>query len=293
MAAVGGRVGTNRAPWLAATTIAYLVWSIGPLVVAVAFSFNAGRSISRWDGISLQWWAGSNPFSPGLLHDPELMAALRHSMLLAAISTLLVVPVGSAFALGYAHLRSRLSRVLLLVLIVLPLALPPVFLGTMLWIVFVQPLRSFPFGSLGWFGTRGQVAGLVGLYLPLATLVVLARLLLLDRHPEEMAADLGAPPTDIVRRVLLPQLWTAILAAATVVFASALGEFVVVDRLVGSNETRALAPALLGARNGPTPVDNAIGSLLALVGLVATATMALAFRSSALREIRQPLGRTS
>jgi molybdate transport system permease protein len=133
----------------------------------------------------------------------------------------------------------------------------------------------------------------VGLYLPLATIVVLARLLLLDRHPEEMAADLGAPPTDIVRRVLLPQLWTAILAAATVVFASALGEFVVVDRLVGSNETRALAPALLGARNGPTPVDNAIGSLLALVGLVATATMALAFRSSALGEIRQPLGRTS
>jgi spermidine/putrescine transport system permease protein len=258
----------------------------------VVFSFNAGRSITRWDGFGLQWWAGRDPFSPGLLHDPELMAALRHSMLLAAICTVLVVPVGSAFALGYVHLRSRLSRVLL-VLVVLPLALPPVFLGTMLWILFVQPLRSFPFGSLGWFGTPGQVAGLVGLYLPLATIVVLARLLLLDRHPEEMAADLGAPPTDIVRRVLLPQLWTAILAAATVVFASALGEFVVVDRLVGSNETRALAPALLGARNGPTPVDNAIGSLLALVGLVATAAMALAFRSNVLGERRQLLGRTT
>lgn len=289
---MGDRLRTNRAPWLAAITIAYLVWSLGPLVLAVAFSFNAGRSISRWGGISLQWWAGRDPFSPGLLYDPELMAALRHSVLLAVICTVLVVPIGSAFALGYVHLRSRLSRVLL-VLVVLPLALPPLFLGTMLWIVFVQPLRSFPFGSLGWFGTRGQVAGLVGLYLPLATIVVLARLLLLDRHPEEMAADLGAPPRDIVRRVLLPQLWIAILAAATVVFASALGEFVVVDRLVGSNETRALAPALLGARNGPTPVDNAIGSLLALVGLVATATMALAFRSSALGESRQPVGRTT
>lgn len=289
---MGGRSRSLRAPWLAGITAAYLVWSLGPLLLAVAFSFNAGRSISRWEGASLQWWTGSDPFSPGLLHDPELMTALRHSVLLAVICTVLVVPTGSAFALGYVHLRSRLSRVLL-VLVVLPLALPPVFLGTMLWIVFVQPLRSFPFGSLGWFGTRGQVAGLVGLYLPLATIVVLARLLLLDRHPEEMAADLGAPPTDIVRRVLLPQLWTAILAAATVVFASALGEFVVVDRLVGYNETRALAPALLGARNGPTPVDNAIGSLLALVGLVATATMALAFRSSALGESRQPVGRTT
>jgi spermidine/putrescine transport system permease protein len=281
-----------RAPWLAGVTTAYLVWSLGPLLLAIAFSFNAGRSISRWDGASLRWWTDSDPFSPGLLHDPELMTALRHSASLAAMCTLIVIPVAAAFALGWVHLRSRVGR-MTLGLLVLPLALPPVALGSALWILFLQPLRNFPFGDLGWFGTRAQVAGLVSLYLPLATLVVLARLLLLDRHTEEMAADLGAPPTAIVRRVLLPQLWPAILAAGAVVFASALGEFVVVDALVGSNDTRALAPALLGARNGATPVDNAIGSVLALVSLTATAAMVLAFRPALKDRTRQPLGRTS
>jgi spermidine/putrescine transport system permease protein len=280
---MGGRRRTTRsekAPWLAGVTVAYLVWSLAPIVIAIAFSFNKGSSISRWEGFTLRWWAGRNPFAPGLLHDLELRTALLHSLSLAAIPTVVVAPVGTMLALGLGHWRAWPARaVLLLVLGVL--ALPPVFLGTSLWIVFTSdPLRRFPFGEFGWFGTRAQVAGLVTLYLPLATLVVLVRYLLLDRQNEEMAADLGASPTQILRRVLLPQLRSAIVASAAVVFASAIGEFVVVDILVGPNPTRALAPALLGAANGPEPIDNAIGTVLALSGAAACAAMAVAFHAA-------------
>jgi ABC-type spermidine/putrescine transport system permease subunit II len=112
-------------------------------------------------------------------------------------------------------------------------------------------------------------------------LVVWARLFLLDREQDEMAADLGAPPGGVVWRVLLPQLAPAIGAAAAVVFAGALGEFVIVQALVGTNETRALGPALLGARQGPEPRFSAIGTVLAVTGGAAYVLLALAFRAAA------------
>jgi pimeloyl-ACP methyl ester carboxylesterase len=91
----------------------------------------------------------------------------------------------------------------------------------------------------------------------------------------------GAPPGDIVWRVLLPQLAPAIGAAAAVVFAGALGEFVIVQALVGTNEPRALGPALLGVRQGPEPRFSAIGAVLAVTGGAAYALLALTFRAAA------------
>jgi hypothetical protein len=66
-----------------------------------------------------------------------------------------------------------------------------------------------------------------------------------------------------------------------VVFAGALGEFVIVQALVGTNETRALGPALLGARQGPEPRFSAIGTVLAVTGGAAYVLLALAFRAAA------------
>ena len=115
-----------------------------------------------------------------------------------------------------------------------------------LYLVFILPLRNVPFGDLGWFGTPGQLAGLITLLMPFATIIVFARLLMLDRHHEDSATDLGAPPSGVVRRIILPQIAPAIGAAFAVVFAGAMGEFVVVDVLVGANDTRALAPPYSG-----------------------------------------------
>ena len=46
-----------RRPWvLGGVTVAYLAWSILPVLIAIMFSFNAGRSRSTWQGFSLRWW---------------------------------------------------------------------------------------------------------------------------------------------------------------------------------------------------------------------------------------------
>ena len=48
-------------PWgkprfLSVWTWLYLIWSIAPVLIAVQFSFNAGRSRSTFQGFSTQWY---------------------------------------------------------------------------------------------------------------------------------------------------------------------------------------------------------------------------------------------
>ena len=43
---------------LLAVTLAYLAWSLLPVLIAVLFSFNAGRSRTTWQGFSLRWYVG-------------------------------------------------------------------------------------------------------------------------------------------------------------------------------------------------------------------------------------------
>jgi spermidine/putrescine transport system permease protein len=269
----------SGAPWLAGTTIAYLFWSLAPIVLAIIYSFNAGNSITHWEGASLRWWVGDPAAQESIVYDPALRAALLHSLLLASWTTLVAVPFGTVFALGCRGWRSRIPRLGLWAMLI-AVASPPIILGVAMWLLFAFPLRNVPFGAFGWFGTRAQVVGLVTLFLPLATLVLFARLVLIDREQEEMAADLGASPREVVRRVLLPQLRPAILASIAVVFAGALGEFVVVDAVRGSNATRALGPAMFGSIGGATPRFSVIGTTMALVGAASFTLLVVAFRTA-------------
>ncbi len=266
------------APWLALITAGYLLWSLTPLVLVVIYSFNAGTSVTHWEGASLRWWVGDPAAGESIAYDSETRDRLVHSLVLATLTTAVAVPIGSAFALGCRGWHSRLREAGMASMLV-ALALPPVTLGAAMWLLLAYPLRSFPFGEFGWFGTRAQFVGLVTLFLPVATLVVWTRLLFLDREQEEMATDLGAPPGEVLRRIILPQIRLAIGAAAAVVFALALAEFVVVDALVGSNSTRGLGPELLATATNASPRVNAVGTTLALAGCIAFALLVATFGS--------------
>ena len=102
---------------------------------------------------------------------------------------------------------------------------------------------------------------------------------MLDREHEDIAADLGAPPNDVVMRIILPQIAPAIGAATAVVFAGAMGEFVMVDIMSSTNETQELAPVLFGTLGGPEPRHNVVATLLAIVGAAACSVLVMVFRS--------------
>ena len=80
--------GWLRNPWgeprvLRLVTWVYLAWSILPVLIAIVFSFNSGRSRSTWQGFSLRWWY-QDPFD-SLWRDEALRSAMFQTFRLSLV----------------------------------------------------------------------------------------------------------------------------------------------------------------------------------------------------------------
>jgi spermidine/putrescine transport system permease protein len=249
---------------LGIVTCAYLAWSLLPIAYTVVFSFNKADSTTHWEGFSLRWWS---PSRVSVFADPATAVTARHTLLLALIAAAISLLLGTTLAIGVRHLPRR-AGFTIYALLVLAIAFPAVALANALYLLFLVPFRTFPFGEFGWFGTRAQVVGLTTLELPFVALIVSVRLASISFEQEESAADLGSPPTAVVGRVLLPQLMTAVGAAAAVVVSMGLGELVVTDALRSTDDTLTLARGFFAG--DPSPSINALGTALAAMGLAAS-----------------------
>ncbi len=268
-------LGWYRNPWrkprvLMTVTFLYLVWSLVPVLVAVLFSFNSGRSRTDWQGFSMRWYYGDPLRS--VWHDASLHQALTHTLLLGVVATAITVPLGVAMALGLDRWRGRIpsgADVVELISFVLPEILIAV---SLLFVVTVVPT---PVG----LGTSGQVIGLVTYQLAYPVVIVRARLLTIGSDYEEAAIDLGASPGGAVRRVLMRMLLPAIFASAVLVFADVIDDFVIVRYLSGDASSEPVSVKVYNtARAAPTPALNALTTLLLLASLLAVTAGYLLYR---------------
>ena len=141
--------GYFKNPWrkprvLQGITIAYLLWSILPVVIAVIFSFNDGRSRIVWQGFSMRWWTADPTDS--ILHDPQMQAALAQTTRLAILVVLISVPIGTLFAIGIDRWHGRPARGANFVML-LSFVVPEIILGTSLFILLTTLLKFVDLGT--------------------------------------------------------------------------------------------------------------------------------------------------
>ena len=201
--------GYFKNPWrkprvLQGITIAYLLWSILPVVIAVIFSFNDGRSRIVWQGFSMRWWTADPTDS--ILHDPQMQAALAQTYRLAILVVLISVPIGTLFAIGIDRWHGRPARGANFVML-LSFVVPEIILGTSLFILLTTLLKFVD------LGTQAQTLGLAVFQVSYPAVIVRARLLTIGPEYEEAAMDLGAMPNQAIRRCFfhlsLPRSWRA------------------------------------------------------------------------------------
>ena len=138
--------------FLAAFTWAYMAWSILPVIIAIVFSFNAGRSRSTWQGFSLRWW-WQDP-NDSLFHDPALRSAIVQSLKLSILTVLVAVPLGDPVrdrprpVARTPGRRARTSRMLF------SFVLPEIIIGVALYLVVTYLLKEFVN-----LGTTAQLLG--------------------------------------------------------------------------------------------------------------------------------------
>jgi len=261
--------GYFRNPWrkprfLQATTLGYLMWSMLPVLIAVVFSFNSGRSRSSWQGFGMTWWTTSPTDS--ILHDSEMRAAMLQTFKLSFLTVLIAVPLGTLFAIGIDRWHGRPARAANFTML-LSFVVPEIILGVSLYILFTSLFKNvIP------LGTNAQLLGLIAYQVSYPVIIVRARLLTIGPEYEEAAMDLGSTPNQAIKRVLLPLLTPAIFASVALVFADTVDDFVTVQALSAGSTSQTLAMKIYSAaRASPTPEVNAAATVMLITTLIVIA----------------------
>ena len=262
-------------PWRRPTFLAtgfwlYVIWSLVPVLIAIQFAFNSGRSRSTWQGFSLRWWFDDPDQS--LWHDPSLRDALVNSLWLAFFTMLIATPLGVALALGLARWRGRTARASNLLMLI-PLATPEIVMGTMLFLVFDNLYTTIPLGR------PAMLLGHVTFSVSYVVILVRGRLLTIGPDLEDAAQDLGASPIAAIRTVLLPLLGPAIFASLMIVFATSIDDFVI-SAFLSSDASSETIPIKIYStvRVAPTPALNALATVMLGFTLLAVFLAVLALK---------------
>jgi spermidine/putrescine transport system permease protein len=238
--------------WYTRIVIAYLFL---PVIVMIVFGFNdtAGRFNYSWQGFTLEY------FQPDRLFEfQELNVALRNSVVIAAISTLVATALGSLIALALTRHRF-FGRSGLNLFLFLPMATPEVVLGVALLALFVS--LNLP------RGLATIVIAHIMFSISYVVVTVKARTSGFDRHLEDAAQDLGASPWTTFWTVTFPLILPGIIAASLLAFVLSIDDYVITSFNAGSTITLPLW--IYGAsRIGIPQQVNVLGTLLFVIGVL-------------------------
>jgi putative spermidine/putrescine transport system permease protein len=177
---------------------------LAPVLAVVVISVFAQEIVSfPPEGLTFRWYANA-------WEKREFVRGFLTSFQVALVATAIGVPCGTAAAL--AIIRGRWpGREAVNTLLLGPLAVPGVVAGTALYLFYVRAEFWVDDDIKGTIG--GLVAAHVLLTIPWTVRLVSASLAGLDRAAEEAAANLGARPFTVFRRVTLPMLRPGVVAA--------------------------------------------------------------------------------
>ncbi len=200
-----------------------LLYLFLPIFVIVLFSFNdpKGKFNYSWQGFTLKNWA--HPFKY-----PALTDALKLSLNVAAVSTVIAVVLGTLVAIALVRQRFR-GQTAVDTFLVIPLTAPEVVMGAALLTLFLD---------LGWAtGYATILIAHVAFEISFIAMTVRARVRGFDWTLEDASMDLGANPTRTFFKVTLPLIIPGIIAAAMLSFALSLDDFIITYFVSGSTVT--------------------------------------------------------
>jgi spermidine/putrescine transport system permease protein len=224
-----------------------------PIGIVIAFSFNnpKGRFNYVWSSFTLDNWKNWDGV-------PGLRSAMVLSLEIAFLAALIATVLGTLIALALVRYGFR-GRGVTNLLIFLPLSTPEIVLGASLLTLFLNLTIVFGFWTI--------LIAHVMFCISFAVVTVKARLIGFDRHLEEAAMDLGANEWATFRKVTLPLIAPAILAALLLCFAISIDDFVVTYFNAGPRTTFPLF-VWGAARVGAPPQVNVIGTAIFIVAVV-------------------------
>ncbi len=182
-----------------------------PILYTIVFSFNEGKSLTKFTGFSLKWYEK-------MFSNNTMMEALFYTILVAIVATVISTIVGTITAIGLSKSRKVVKNIVEQVN-ELPIMNPEIVTAI---------------GLLMLFSAIGLEKGLFTMLLahimfciPYVILSIMPKLRTLNPNLAEAAMDLGATPWQALTKVIVPQCMPGIISGALIAFTMSFDDFVI------------------------------------------------------------------
>lgn len=189
-----------------------------PIAVLIFYSFNSSNSTSVFEGFSLRWYKE-------LWNDEATIVALKNTLLLAVLSSVISTVLGTVTATGLHYSKTKWYKKSVMTANNIPLMNPDIVTGIsmMLLFVFVGAILNIS----GVLGFTTMLIAHITFQLPYVILNILPRFKSMDKYLTEAARDLGCTPIQAFFKVTLPYIKSEIFAAFIMAFTLSLDDFVI------------------------------------------------------------------
>ncbi len=264
--------------WNRLITILIFVFLYIPMVVLIVGSFNEGKSLSRFDGFTLEQYAE-------LFRDEDLLRLLGNSIIISILASSIATVFGTLAAVGIQSLGPKMRRTVMS-LTDIPMTNPDIVTGISLSLLFV-------FVGTKMMGHRNSLTfwtlliAHITFNLPYVILNVMPKLHQMDRSLTDAAMDLGCTPLQSFFKVTLHEIMPGVVAGFIMAFTMSLDDFVISYFVTGMDFVTLPVEIYSYTKKPIPPKIYAMFTLLFLLILVLMVTMnLLQLRSDKKRENR-------
>lgn len=219
-----------------------------PILVTMIFSFNSSKSLTKFTGFSLRWYAS-------LLDNVEVVQAVYVSVTIAILATIISTILGTITAIGLSKSRKLLKDFLLNVNNI-PILNPEIVTAIGLMILF---------SSLGIRkGYFTMLMAHIAFCTPYVITSVYPKVRSLDPNLANAAMDLGATPFQALTKVIVPMIKEGIFAGALLAFTMSFDDFVI-SYFVSGNGVKNISIIVYNMTKRINPTINALSTIVIAV----------------------------
>ena len=225
---------------------AVLLFFYFPILYMLVFSFNGSRSLTSFDGFSLQWY-------DKMFHDPNMLEAIYYTLITAVVATVISTAVGTITAIGLSKSR-RIVREVVSQVNNLPIMNPEIVtaVGLMLFYVSLRIEKGF----------LTMLLAHIAFCIPYVILSVMPKLRSLDDNLADAAMDLGATPWQAM--VIVPQIMPGIISGALIAFTMSFDDFTI-SYFVTGNGVKNISTLVWTMSKRINPSINALSTIIVLM----------------------------
>lgn len=235
-----------------------------PIIVLVLFSFNDSKLNAVWTGFSLKWYGS-------LFNNHSILEAAKNSLIIAFMSTIISVMLGTITAVGMYKYKFK-GKTVLDGLLYVPIIIPEIVMGIAMLAFFSQVKMPLGITTL----TLAHVTFSVSYVF----IVVRTRLEGFDKSLEEAAMDLGATPMQTFFKVTLPIIMPGILAGGLLAFTLSLDDVIISFFVAGPQSNTLPLKVFSMVKFGVTPEINALSTILMLFTIAIVVFMEMLNKAS-------------